>query len=360
LNILNFTKLAAEAFLVPDKDGYEDVVVVVKGTFQVLPNGQTRLANAQLPLIYEDRFHGDPGLSSVHYESDLAPWKPRCDVIVNGTAHSPGFQPAEWTDVTLEVGPLIKTARVFGDRFWKGGLLGVRFPSAPIPFTNLAVVWERAFGGSDCSDPNPKNHRFEMRNLVGVGLDALGGKPVPNVEDPKKLIGASTDRPVPRGIGYVGRGWSPRIKYGGTYDAHWLEKRFPFLPEDFDERYYQGAPEDQQIPHLQGGESVRLVNFTPEGILEFKLPELHLPISIPFRAGEQSLEPNLDTVVIEPDAPRVLLNWRARTRCRGKPTDIGTIRVGEPSPAWMRARATGKVFVDWKTTFPPVVEGSPR
>jgi len=51
------------------------------------------------------------------------------------------------------------------------------------------------------------------------------------------------------------RNWEPRYKLAGTYDQKWLDDVFPFLPADFDERYYQAAPEDQQVPWLKGGDS---------------------------------------------------------------------------------------------------------
>ena len=44
----------------------------------------------------------------------------------------------------------------------------------------------------------------------------------------------------------MGRGWPGRIEYGGTYDQNWIDNVFPFLPADFDDRYYQMAPPDQQ------------------------------------------------------------------------------------------------------------------
>ena len=49
----------------------------------------------------------------------------------------------------------------------------------------------------------------------------------------------------PMALGPVGRGWRPRLSYAGTYDQHWIDEVFPFLPADFDDRYYQAAPEDQ-------------------------------------------------------------------------------------------------------------------
>ena len=64
----------------------------------------------------------------------------------------------------------------------------------------------------------------------------------------------------------------PRYPYAGTYDQHWIDEVFPFLPADFDDRYYQAAPEDQWIDEPQGGEEVVLVNLTPEGRTSFRLP----------------------------------------------------------------------------------------
>ena len=55
------------------------------------------------PLLAEDDYWGELNVSSVRSESDLAPYKPRCDVIVNATAHAPGGKPARQFDVRLRV-----------------------------------------------------------------------------------------------------------------------------------------------------------------------------------------------------------------------------------------------------------------
>ena len=51
----------------------------------------------------------------------------------------------------------------------------------------------------------------------------------------------------PMGFGRPRADWTPRLTYAGTYDQTWIDDVFPFLPADFDVRYYQAAPEDQQI-----------------------------------------------------------------------------------------------------------------
>ena len=40
-------------------------------------------------------------------------------------------------------------------------------------------------------------------------------------------------------LGPLTRSVPRRLKYGGTYDQNWEDNIFPFLPPDFDERYYQ-------------------------------------------------------------------------------------------------------------------------
>jgi len=49
------------------------------------------------------------------------------------------------------------------------------------------------------------------------------------------------------------------------------------LPADFDERYYQSAPPDQQTDYLRGGEEVELVNLrATAGRAAFKIPKLKM------------------------------------------------------------------------------------
>ena len=75
---------------------------------------------------------------------------------------------------------------------------------------------------------------------------------------------------------------------------------------------------DQQCAHLQRGEPVVSMNMTPEGRLEFEIPRVSLSMHLVFRSGHQSLDPKLDTVIIEPDARRCILSWRGSMAAQGK------------------------------------------
>src|SRR5689334_13332147 len=111
MNLVNPTKLQAGYTMSTAPDGRESIVVAVKGTYTI-PDREDqppRLAEEPMPLVMTDEFTGEPGFSAPRYEIDLAPRKPRCDVLLNGSAYAPGGKPAERVRVTLQVGALSKS-----------------------------------------------------------------------------------------------------------------------------------------------------------------------------------------------------------------------------------------------------------
>jgi hypothetical protein len=334
----NTTGMPAGIAISTDKDGRQHAVVVVKATFAPNPSsGGWRLADKQQPLVYTDVPFGDPVKSSVRYECDFAPYKPRADVIVIGHVYAPRGKAVGQVEATLEVGEVLrKTVCVYGDRTWEPGLMGFR-PSEPAPFVKMPLVYENAFGGSDHTHDDPGRQGSELRNTVGMGYrknsdpKVLEGSPLPNLEHASERIKKWSDTPPPACFGVVSRGWRPRVGYAGTYDEKWQEERLPFLPEDFDSRFFNAAAEDQQVDHLRGGETVRCTNMTPSGSFSFVVPTIELPIVFEFRDRSQTVQPVLDTLVLEPDVPRVMLVWRASTALERKPTALRGVVVGAPS-----------------------------
>src|SRR5688572_18558723 len=98
MNLINATKMQAGYTLGLDKDARESLVVVVKGTFRIPrhESEEPQLAPEQVPLVTADVFTGEPAQSAILYETDYAPVKRRCDVLLNGSAYAPGGRPAEW------------------------------------------------------------------------------------------------------------------------------------------------------------------------------------------------------------------------------------------------------------------------
>ena len=334
----NTTAMEAGLTVATDKEGREFCVVVIKGTFMIGKDGQLKLAKKQEPMVYADAHYGDPSKTCIQYECDFAPFKPCADVIVNGHAISPTGNQVQEMTVWLEIGSRRKAIKVFGHRYWEKGVLGLR-PSEPAPFLQMPLIFDKAFGGTDRSHAKPKYQGAEMRNPTGIGFhknadtEVIRDTALPNLEDPQQLIRKWSDTPPPIGLGVIGRNWHPRIQYAGTYDEHWLNDRFPFLPDDFDEHYFLSSPVDQQVPYLKGGERIRCHYMTPDQLLELTVPTLSIPIVYRFRRKEVEVQPNLDTLIIEPDPRRALLIWRARVPTGPKLHALREVLIGHKPKA---------------------------
>jgi hypothetical protein len=351
MELLNATKMIAGYTMGMQPSGRELLVVVVKGTFTIPPPGKDpQLAEEQVPLVEADAFTGEPGFSAPLVESEYAPRKPRCDVLLNGSAYAPRGKPVERVTVSLRVGSFSKSFDVVGGRLWMPSLLGIS-ATQPEPFTKMSVSYDNAFGGLDDSHPDEKHHRTYLANHAGAGYcrnptpKSTEGRPLPNTEETGKPV-KDPGRPYrPMAFGPVGRAWHPRLTFAGTYDDDWLENRFPFLPDDFDERYYQAAPEDQQTDYLQGGEEVELLNLTPEGRTLFRLPEIQVPVEFTrLEGGPETVAAALDTLFLEPDEKRFTLCWRAAIPLRKNMFEIPMGIVGRMPRGWYRARELGKTY----------------
>src|SRR5262245_31964081 len=135
MKLLNSTGMAAGYTVALEKEAYEHVVVVVKGTFTLPPLGeQAKLADEQVPLFDADLFTGEPGRSATLVECDYALEKPFCDVLLNGAAYARGGRPVESIAVGLQAGAMRKSFKVWGNRVWRGTAVGYA-PSDPEPFT---------------------------------------------------------------------------------------------------------------------------------------------------------------------------------------------------------------------------------
>jgi len=352
MQLLNATKMQAGYTLGLQPDGRELLVVVVKGTFTIPKDEkqEPKLAPEQVPLVTADVFTGEPGFSAPLYESDYAPHKPKCDVLLNGSAYAPGGKPVERVTVSLRVGSWSKSFDVVGNRVWQAGALYIAV-SKPELFTVMPISYNNAWGGIDKSQEDPAKHHYYPLNHAGVGYHEytsgkyMDGKPLPNTEERGNKISSPKGKYRPMAFGPIGRAWEPRPKLAGTYDKKWLDNVFPFLPADFKEEYYQAGPLDQQIDYPKGGETIELINLTLSGRLAFKLPNLNVPVEFSLRDGQyREVIPVRDTIILEPDQGRFLITWRTSLPLRRNLFEIIQVIAGRMSPGWYRARANGKRY----------------
>jgi hypothetical protein len=341
----NFTRYAAGEMVGLGTDGAEAYVLVLKATFGWTREGHAyELEEPQL-VVEADVYSGALGTSSPLLESDFVPYKPRVDVLLLGEIVLPTA--VEQADVALRVGQRIhKKVRVFGDRYWLPGYMQALSYTRPQPFDRMAITWERSFGGTDPDDPQCT----EPRNPVGVGMrrtaKALESHRVANFESPGRCIGGWKDRPPPAGFGPIGRHWQPRARFAGTYDAAWQEERFPLCPLDFDHRFFNCAPADQQLDNYLPGEEVNLTYMTVVGRERFLLPKWQVPVTIVEKGGRRtSLQVHPDTIAIEPAERRFSLVGRLRHVASPSALAIQDVFVGTPWPGWIQAQRTRKTYL---------------
>jgi hypothetical protein len=361
MELINHTPFPALAFQATDQHGQSSHVVVMRATFEIKPDGTLEFSRDQEPIALTDEYFGETNKSSIKQESDLAPFKPKCDVIVNATAYAPGGKPSLGFLVGVRIncstrtkdvaGALIleKKLLVTGPRCWEKSLMGGwTLKESAAPVVSLPVRYEYTFGGEcrvNLDDPDGNRIKAEYRltseqrnchpdgpamapiahttcenNPLGMGfaegwyLKAKKIKtiPAPQIDSPQNPVTAFDKTYAPQGFGLITKSWKQRLKLAGTYDAAWFEERRPDLPEDFDMSFWNGANPEMQIPYPKGDEEITLTNLTPEGTLKFSLPG-DLPFVYVFYADGKtaSVPARLDTLIIEPSSMKVDIAWRA-------------------------------------------------
>ncbi|WP_454824401.1 DUF2169 family type VI secretion system accessory protein [Paraburkholderia xenovorans] len=102
MQFLNLTPFDTLCFGGVDLEDEQFRVVVMKVGYELLPTDVPGRFVAQtvkepVPLCMRDEYYGAVNESSVREESDLAHYKPRCDVIIRGSTHAPdGVAATHW------------------------------------------------------------------------------------------------------------------------------------------------------------------------------------------------------------------------------------------------------------------------
>lgn len=324
LQLVNRTPFKAVISVLPDRAGIDTLYVVIKATVTLRP--RLALAAVQVPPIMADEYYGDPLTTSLRAASEMHIGKAGTDVLLVGSARAPGGRPVPYLDVSVSVAGRQRQIRVFGDRVWRDGR-----PSDPQPFESMPLVWERAFGGSLrlgeqllAEERNPAGRGFAGNRSAGE----MEGQPVPNLEDPAAPIERVGETPAPVCFAPVAPAWLPRRQFAGTYDERWQRSRAPFLPDDFDPRFLQcAAPELAFDRYLPAGERVRVSGVTPDGPLEFAIPDARLSVEVTIAGATERPEARLETLLIEPDENRACFTWRASVPCDRKALKVQQVVV---------------------------------
>ncbi|MEM9693685.1 MAG: DUF2169 domain-containing protein, partial [Myxococcota bacterium] len=240
--------------------------------------------------------------------SDFAPYKPHVDVTLSGHAYPPpGTEAVPATQVEMVVGSLTARLTAVGDRHWAAS----GKPSPPTPFSRLPLTWSRAFGGPE--------HGV---NPYGRGYGSSSGV-LPNLERIEEPIHSRGAEPTPVCFAPLHRAGPLRAQYlDNQYGPDWVAHRWPYLPDDFDWRYFQHALPALQLRELRGDERFALSGVAADReTIVGRLPaQAVFAYAVARDTGALTpIELKLDTLHFEPDAACFSLTWRGSLRVTDEP-----------------------------------------
>ena len=241
---INHTPFPSQYYQTVDQHGEAFHVVATRITYdmqRLWGNGYLSYAEHQSSLASSDVWDGIVNESSPLWESDFAPYKPKCDVLVAHAVSRPDKSlwnhisgaPAgsarrwpcsialRWQDEAGQTRTWHKQLVATGPR--THGMLGA--VSQPEPAQQTAIHWQNAYGGPLPQKDASKPPRIHERNPVGCGLDKSRGRAAPRLEVAgAELYNGQSDYP-PVSLTALGKAWLPRRLLAGTYDQRWLDEQ---------------------------------------------------------------------------------------------------------------------------------------
>jgi hypothetical protein len=318
MDVISLSRLRVGSTVWQPSAGRFALTVVCKATYTLAPE-VSRLADEQEAINEQDNHWDDDPGRSVDAPGDLAPFKPRADVLLVGYAYAPRKEPVLSLQARLLVGEVDKTIEVFCQRLWTmdGALReGARW-------TRMPLRYERAAGGPDTWNP------------VGVSADArpdtYGQRVIPNLQPPELHLSQPGDVIRPVGFGPLAASWLIRRERLGKHAPSWGDKGTLESPldDDFDALFFQAAPLDQQVDALRADERIVLENLhLDHARLVTSLPGVQ-PRAFVDVPGREPAELALlaDTLWIDTARGICTLTWRGQLAIE-RPDQPGRVLVG--------------------------------
>lgn len=274
--------------------------VIIKSTYDLQPGGGGKLSGEQLPLItkYLSTSYGV-------FHNEVFFRKEGVDVCVLGTVKRK--QPVPNASVHLFVGKRSFSITVRGDRVWQRGASGRLTPTEPQPFREMALGYERAFGGHRSFEDgsavlhtdNPSGRGYYLRE------DQAENQPLPNIEpgDSPALERWEDAAPI-AGWGPYPSFWGLRARSAVELDEHGKIRRVrPSL--------FNHAHPELVFPALAQGEEICVDGLT-EARVRVRVPAPPASVTVRVAGQVAAVDAPIDGVFVWCDDSKVVFTQRAR------------------------------------------------
>ena len=294
-------------------------IAVVKATWRVIAGRLVPTDAAEHWPVFDKPF----AIAGATFGVELDHRKVGTDLVVLGSARALGDKTVTQMEVSARCGALEHRTTVIGDRRWERSWGRIK-ATAPLPFREMPLSNDRAFGGQAQFDGQPLPH---VINPIGRGYcatkDDADGKPLPNLERPGRLISAWTDQPLP---------------------ACWLKPQGPMeLAKPEDPLVMAGRMMESSfnisVPELVAadgklGERVLLQGFSSEGDLDLPLPPAQGPVGhVKMGTLRSAMPSRLTAAVVLPDSRAVIGTYHCLFRYLMSPRDRRTLELRWPGGA---------------------------
>ena len=290
--------------------------VIIKATFDLAANGALRPSAEPLPFVFDQ---GKTPFGEFHGELFFK--KQGIDVCVLGSVRR--SQPTRRAQVQLTVGRERRQLFVSGDRRWLSDGLGRELvPSAPEPFTEMPLSYERAYGGHApyngapvpfSANPSGRGYYREQSQAEGQLL--------PNLEDDRSP-------PIQR--------WQqqPRVAGWAPYPMFWELRANASLDIDpvhgsltkVHPSIFNHAHPDLTFPSLSAGELIR-IDGLHEAPYALRVPPPPAHVRVRIGEHERAIVAAIDGVFLWTDASKVVITQRARFEYALHPEEIRHVTV---------------------------------
>lgn len=305
-------------------NGYSRLSIIAKKTFEI-KSGQCFDTENKIPIFASDILENknDAMNSETIAESDLTGLKDTTDIIVNADAFAPKDKKVFTLLCKVCADQLKKEILIIGDRmvkvkpFWTLGF------SDPQPFSQKPIGYKNAYGGT-CKNKDGTVFSY-YPNSLGKGFAIKGcindpsSITLPTQESPCQLL--TPDKlilnkasewqkaPKPVSLGWTKRFFYPRYTFATRRS---INDEITYKKELSDSLFFQGASEGLYGYLFRGGEYVCMENLDRKyEFFEFSLPDQPPVISIKSEKRPVTLDPLLQTVVIDMKTKLVTMVWRA-------------------------------------------------